>query len=128
MRRFSINTVMGLGGFFDVASTADIKKYDEDLGQVLGVWGMGPGFYINWPLLGPSNVRDTIGFIGDRFLYPVSYIFDPTGYTLALNGLDILNQTSLRLGDYEDLKEAAFDPYIAMRDAFYQNRLSRIND
>jgi phospholipid-binding lipoprotein MlaA len=128
MRRFSINTFMGLGGFFDVASRADIKKYDEDLGQVLGVWGMGPGFYINWPLLGPSNVRDTIGLIGDRFLYPISYIFDPTGWTLGLNALDILNLTSLRLGDYEDLKEAAFDPYIAMRDAYYQNRLSKIKE
>jgi phospholipid-binding lipoprotein MlaA len=128
MRRFSINTFMGLGGFFDVASRAGIKKYDEDLGQTLAVWGLGPGFYMNWPILGPSSVRGTIGFIGDRFLYPISYILDPTTVTFAINAFDIINKTSLRLGDYEDLKEAAFDPYIALRDAYYQNRLSKIKE
>ena len=128
MRRFTMNTIMGLGGFFDVASRADIKKYDEDFGQTLGKWGMGPGFYMTWPVLGPSSVRGSIGFVTDAFLYPLSYLFEPSTYTLAFNAFDYFNQTSLRLGDYEDLKKAAFDPYIALRDAYYQNRLAKIKE
>jgi phospholipid-binding lipoprotein MlaA len=127
IRRFVINTTAGAAGFIDVATNhSKIKKYDEDLGQTFGLWGLGPGFYINWPILGPSTFRDTFGFVGDAFLYPVSFIFEPSVYTLSINAFDIVNQTSLRIGDYEDLKKAAFDPYIALRDAYYQNRRSKI--
>lgn len=128
IRRFVINTTVGAAGFIDVATDLEIKKYDEDLGQTFGYWGIGPGFYINWPILGPSTLRDTFGFVGDAFLYPVSFLFDPSVYTLAINAYDIVNQTSLRLGDYEDLKAAAFDPYVALRDAYYQNRKSKIEE
>ena len=129
IRRFVVNTTVGVAGFIDVASNKmEIKKYEEDLGQTFGLWGLGPAFYINWPILGPSTLRDTVGFVGDAFLYPVSYIIDPSKYTLAINAFDIVNQTSLRIGDYEDLKKAAFDPYIALRDAYYQNRRSKIEE
>jgi phospholipid-binding lipoprotein MlaA len=127
IRRFVVNTTVGVAGFLDVATNKmEIKKYEEDLGQTFGLWGLGPAFYINWPILGPSTLRDTVGFVGDAFLYPVSFIIEPSGYTLAINAFDIVNQTSLRIGDYEDLKKAAFDPYIALRDAYYQNRRSKI--
>jgi phospholipid-binding lipoprotein MlaA len=127
IRRFVVNTTVGVAGFIDVATNKmEIKKYEEDLGQTFGLWGIGPGFYINWPILGPSTFRDTFGFVGDAFLYPVSFIIEPSVYTLAINAFDIVNQTSLRIGDYEDLKKAAFDPYIALRDAYYQNRRSKI--
>ena len=125
--RFFINSTVGMAGFLDVATNKlEIKKNDVDLGLTFGTWGMGPSFYINWPILGPSSVRDTVGFVGDAFLYPISYIFDPTTYTFALNAFNLVNQTSLRIGDYEDLKKAAFDPYIALRDAWYQNRQSKL--
>jgi len=129
IRRFVVNTTVGVAGFLDVATNKmEIKKYEEDLGQTFGLWGLGPAFYINWPILGPSTLRDTVGFVGDAFLYPVSFIIEPSGYTLAINAFDIVNQTSLRIGDYEDLKKAAFDPYIALRDAYYQNRRSKIEE
>ncbi len=129
IRRFVVNTTVGVAGFLDVAThKMEIKKYEEDLGQTFGLWGLGPAFYINWPILGPSTLRDTVGFVGDAFLYPVSFIIEPSGYTLAINAFDIVNQTSLRIGDYEDLKKAAFDPYIALSDASYQNRRSKIEE
>ena len=125
--RFFINSTIGMGGFLDVASNKlEIEKNEVDLGLTFGVWGLGPSIYINWPILGPSTLRDTAGFVGDAFLYPISYIIDPTKYTFALNAFDLLNQTSLRIGDYEDLKRAAFDPYVALRDAYYQNRKSKL--
>jgi len=129
MGRFFTNTFIGAAGFIDVATlTGNFGKYDEDLGQSFGSHGVGPGFYINWPILGPSSLRDTVGAVGDAFLDPISILIDPSGYTIAANALDLVNNTSLRLGDYEDLKRAALDPYISVRDAYYQNRKSKIRE
>jgi phospholipid-binding lipoprotein MlaA len=119
---------MGLGGFIDVASQEGIKKYDEDLGQTFGVWGAGPGFYICWPFLGPSSLRDTIGSVGDGFLDPVNYAFDEAIETLSVRAYYVINRTSLMLGDYESLKEAALDPYVSLKDAYYQNRKAKIKE
>jgi phospholipid-binding lipoprotein MlaA len=129
MGRFVTNTVAGAGGFIDVATlTGNFGKYDEDLGQTFGSYGSGPGFYINWPIFGPSSLRDTVGRVGDAFLDPISILVDPSEVILAVNALDLVNGTSLRLGDYEDLKRAALDPYISVRDAYYQNRKSKIEE
>lgn len=126
--RFVINSTIGMGGLLDVATNkCEIKRNEEDLGQTFGFYGMGSSFYIHWPILGPSSVRDTLGRVGDYFLDPLHYM-DPTKYRLALNAFDGVNETSLTIGDYESLKKAALDPYIALRDAFYQNRRSKIEE
>lgn len=125
--RFVSNSVVGLGGFLDVIpEDCDIKRQDEDLGQTFGSWGMGPGFYIHWPFLGPSSVRDTFGRAGDGFLDPLNYVFPHTEYDVAAKAFDRVNDTSLRIGDYESLKDAALDPYVALREAYFQNRRSKI--
>jgi phospholipid-binding lipoprotein MlaA len=59
--RFALNTTVGIGGLFDVATKAGMPYYKEDFGQTLGVWGFGPGAYLVLPLFGPSSVRDAIG-------------------------------------------------------------------
>jgi phospholipid-binding lipoprotein MlaA len=122
LARFGINTTIGLVGFFDVAKTRfDLKPQERDLGQTLGVYGMGGLMYIVWPFFGPSTVRDTIGMAGDSFLNPVSYI-DPFEAALGVTAYGILNKTSLELGTYEDIKAASVEPYIGARDAFIQYR------
>jgi phospholipid-binding lipoprotein MlaA len=63
--RFLINSTIGVFGFFDVASHIGLMKHNEDLGQTLGYWGVGSGPYVMLPFLGPSNVRDTLGLVGD---------------------------------------------------------------
>jgi phospholipid-binding lipoprotein MlaA len=63
--RFLINSTIGVFGFFDVASHVGLMKHNEDLGQTLGYWGVGSGPYLMLPFLGPSNVRDTFGLVGD---------------------------------------------------------------
>lgn len=125
--RFTINTIWGIGGFLDPSSGGELKlqKQDTDLGQTLGVWGVGQGFYIVWPVLGPSSPRDTVSIAGDYFLYPVSYI-TPWYDWLAVRTYEEVNATSLRIGDYEALKDAAIDPYIAFRDAYAQYRFKKI--
>ena len=122
LARFGINTTIGLVGFFDVAkSRFDLEAHNEDLGQTLGYYGMGGLMYIVWPFIGPSNVRDTIGFAGDSFLNPVNYI-EPFEAAFGVSAYEQLNRTSLELGTYEDMVESALEPYIAVRDAYIQYR------
>jgi phospholipid-binding lipoprotein MlaA len=68
--RICINTTVGLGGLIDVATINDeIRREDEDFGQTLGFYGLGPGPYLVLPILGPSNVRDTTGLVVDSVVY-----------------------------------------------------------
>lgn len=131
MTRFMLNTTVGVGGLWDPARNwFNLPASEEDFGQTLGKYGVGEVIYFCWPVLGPSTVRDTLGFGGDYFLNPVSYLGmngeADAGY--GLKAAETINSTSLRIGDYEDFKKASFDPYGAMRDAYFQRRRSRIED
>lgn len=129
LSRFLVNTVVGVAGFFDMATQRfNLKRQEEDLGQTLGSYGVGPGIYINWPILGPSSVRDTVGLVGDTFLDPLNYIVPRTKYRISVKTYNGINKTSLTIGDYEDLKRAALDPYVATRDAYFQYRQNRIKE
>ena len=128
--RFMLNTTAGIGGLFDPASHPDINiaKQDEDFGQTLGVYGVGQGIFINWPILGPSSPRDTLGLVGDYFLHPFFYYDGPWLIPWELRVYEKVNDTSLRIGDYEALKGAAIDPYVAIRDAYVQYRLKKVRE
>ena len=65
--RLVINTTIGLVGMFDPARRMGLERASEDLGQTLGYWGLGPGPYLVLPILGPSNLRDATGLVGDVF-------------------------------------------------------------
>jgi phospholipid-binding lipoprotein MlaA len=126
--RFMVNSTFGLAGFLDVVpEDAKLKRYEEDLGQTLGAWGMGPGIYLNWPILGPSSLRDSFGMAGDAFLSPVNYLSE-TKYILGTRSFEGVNAASLRIGDYEAMIRASLDPYIALRNAYYQNRRAKIRE
>jgi phospholipid-binding lipoprotein MlaA len=125
--RFGVNSTVGVLGLFDIAQNhMDIKAQDEDFGQTLGKWGLGPGFYITWPILGPSSLRDSVGYAGDYFLDPVNYI-DPEIDRYAIKIGDQVNRTSFVIGDYEEIKKDAIDPYAAIRDIYHQYRKSKID-
>jgi len=128
--RFIINSTLGVAGFGDPAKNEfGLNARDEDLGQTLGVYGAGEGIYICWPIFGPSNIRDTVGLVGDAFLNPLTYLgMADTEAGLSAQGGKMVNNTSLTIGDYEDFKEAAIDPYISLRDAYRQYRRKKIND
>jgi phospholipid-binding lipoprotein MlaA len=131
LTRFLVNSTVGVAGLWDPARNwLDMEASEEDFGQTLGKYGLGEGLYICWPVLGPSNVRDTLGTAGDYFLDPVSYLgFNgESEEAFALKSGEMINKTSLRLGDYEDFKDATFDPYSAMRDAYFHQRRSKIED
>jgi phospholipid-binding lipoprotein MlaA len=72
--RFLVNSTAGVGGFFDVAQHLDLKTPEEDTGQTLGFYGVGPGPYLVLPLLPPFTVRDFAGFLGDIALNPINWL------------------------------------------------------
>ncbi|MGD8762910.1 MAG: MlaA family lipoprotein, partial [Desulfobacteraceae bacterium] len=78
--------------------------------------------FLTLPFFGPSSVRDGMGKLGDTFLDPIWWAFDDIWVSLAIRTGETVNATSLRIGDYEALKEAALDPYVAIRNAYVQNR------
>jgi phospholipid-binding lipoprotein MlaA len=127
--RFAVNSTLGLFGFFDPSSRGlNLPMQDEDLGQTLGVARMGPGIFINMPILGPYSTRSLIGWVGDSFLDPVTWYVDPLLLRWGVKGYKKFNNVSLTLGDYEALKEAAIDPYIAIRNAYIQYRNALVKE
>jgi phospholipid-binding lipoprotein MlaA len=127
--RFMVNSTWGILGVADPAKDrlglelAD----DEDMGQALGVHGAGHGFYIVWPIWGPSSLRDSVGLVGDQFLNPLGYV-RPWGAYVGLYVFKVTNDTSLHIGDYETLKSAAIEPYTALRDAYIQYRAKQARE
>jgi len=126
-----VNSTLGIAGLADPAHNefGIRRNEEEDMGQTLGAYGMGHGFYICWPILGPSSLRDTVGKVGDSFLDPLAYLTAAEmGTGLAVQGGKNVNAVSLRIGDYEQLKEASFDPYVAVRNAYVQSRKAKAED
>jgi phospholipid-binding lipoprotein MlaA len=127
-RRFLINTTVGVLGFGDPAQDEyGLQPVKEDLGQTLAVYGLEDGFYIVWPLLGPSTLRDSAGKVGDLFLNPVFYV-EPTEAAISISAVKVTNEGTFHVGEYEAFKDAALDPYVAMREAYIQYRKKQIQE
>lgn len=125
--RFFINTGAGLGGFIDVASTEPALQNipPADLGQTFGKWGFGEGIYLYWPMLGPSNARDTVGTVGDWFMDPLSYV-TPWYVSLPVKTLRTVNELDGILDVYDDFTKSAIEPYTAIRDGYTQYRRAKV--
>ena len=126
--RFAINSTLGVFGFGDPAYVDfDIEPRRADFGQTLGKWKIGEGFYICLPFLGPSNVRDSVGFLGDVYMHPVPYFSESFAFDMAYLGVSRVNLISISPDVYEELKRISLDPYVAARQAYYDYRRSEIS-
>jgi phospholipid-binding lipoprotein MlaA len=128
--RFVINSTVGLLGFFKPADK--IKSLEappaKDTDLTFGKWGIGNGFYIVWPVFGPNTARSTFGLAGDFFLNPINpLLIDPNWVPTTIKAEEQLNHTSLHLGEYENVKENAVDPYVAVRNGYIRYRQNQLN-
>ena len=124
--RFVVNTTMGVGGLFDVAST---EHHTEDFGQTLAVWGVGEGPYLVLPLFGPSNPRDAFGVGVDSVGDPLSLWANNTerdAITYGRFGADAIDSYSRAMGDLETIEETSIDFYAAIRSLSRQHRRHQI--
>ena len=122
--RFFINSIFGLGGFFDVATEMGLEKHSEDFGQTLGKWGAKPGPYLMLPFLGPSTTRDAFTFVGDTALAPTLSLEENTA-RVGLISLDLINTYSAFTG-IADIESK--DQYAFLRDAYLERRKYEVND
>jgi phospholipid-binding lipoprotein MlaA len=127
--QFFLNTTVGFLGIADVGSHyPSIQTSPEDTGQTFAVWGAGEGFFITWPFLGPSTFRDSVGLVGDTLMDPLFWLIDDTYVSIGVRAGEVVNATSFRIGDYEAIKAASLDPYIAIRNGYIQNRNKLIQE
>jgi phospholipid-binding lipoprotein MlaA len=125
--RFLVNTTAGCLGFMDIAeSRCGWQAYNEDFGQTLGRYGVGYGCYLNLPVFGPSNPRDTVGLVADMFLDPLTYLLHDLPVRVAVKAGGEVNWTSLHVGEYEKSKETALDHYVFLRETYTQYRTEQI--
>ncbi len=122
MARFTVNSTLGVGGFFDVASEIDLARSDQDFGLTLARWGFASGPYIVLPLMGPATLRSTGGRVPDYWLWAPNYIENnPVSY--GLTALSLLDERA-RLLSLEDA--IVGDRYTFLRDTWLQNRRSKL--
>lgn len=126
LARFAFNTLTSLG-LDDPAAELGLARSNEDLGQTLGVWGVGAGPYLVLPILGPSSLRDGIGRIGDIGFDPSRRISDGREFA-ALTAVRLVEQRATLLPMERLIEGAALDRYSFIRNAYLQRRLNQVYD
>jgi phospholipid-binding lipoprotein MlaA len=125
--RFSINSVFGIAGIFDLATDMGLERQREDFGQTLGWWGVPAGPYLVIPLLGPSTVRDISAWSVNAYGNPLK-VFPEAGTRDRLAGLNLVDTRANLLRATETLEEAALDKYSFTRDFYLQVRDNEVYD
>ncbi len=129
--RFFINSIAGFGGLFDVASASGYPYHEEDFGQTLGSYGVGPGLYIVLPLFGPSNARDAVGLMVDSYLDPwnnYARIEDTEEFIYARGALKGLDLRARNIETLDEIKRDAIDYYARLRSLYTQRREEQIRN
>lgn len=128
LSRLVINTTIGVAGFYDPAKNWwDLRKQEEDLGQVLGHYGVGNGFYLVLPVLGSSTLRDGVALVPQYYTDPLYWTLHRDGQLVA-KGIDVVNAISLDKDTYESIVAEQLDPYLFIRDAYLQRRAAQVNE
>ena len=129
--RFLINTTVGVLGIFDVAKGWGYPDHDADFGMTMAEWGVGEGPYLYLPVLGPSDPRDFAGFGVDIAADPFTWV----GQGAAVTALGVskwavtaVDTRSRLLGDIDNIKKTALDPYATFRSLYRQHRKSQVED
>jgi phospholipid-binding lipoprotein MlaA len=128
VQRFAHNTLAL--GLVDLAAPT-IPFHDEDFGQTLAVWGLGEGPYLVLPLIGPSNPRDGIGLVVDRFIDPVYWVADHNNWDGFIYGRTAARAITARVDTLkitDDLERTSLDYYAAIRDIYRQRRADEIRN
>jgi phospholipid-binding lipoprotein MlaA len=131
VQRFMINTLVGGAGMVDVAGKTGITNQPEDFGQTLAKWGVGNGPYIVWPIMGPSTLRDSVGFVGDIAMDPLYWYAhnnDKPAIQWTRAGLTLVDSKDRYRNMMDDLRRNSGDLYTSLQSVYLQRRNALIND
>ena len=129
--RFVINTTLGFAGIADPATNMGFVRHEEDFGQTLGAYGVGPGPYLMLPIFGPSTLRDAGGRVVDHFLDPVSQYAHNTDrdyLTLVRSGMSAVDSRERAIETLDDIERSSIDFYATIRSLYLQRRAAEIRN
>ena len=135
---FVVNTSVGILGFLNPAEKMGLKPHKEDVGQTLGLYGIGPGCYFVLPVLGPTTVRDSFGMLADSFVDPFAHItirehelLGASGNALdyfAVKGTTALDFRADNDVNFESLEKNSLDMYSSLKSVYLQDRENKIKN
>ena len=135
---FLINSTIGIIGLANPAEKMGLNAQQEDVGQTLGVYGVGPGCYFVLPILGPTTVRDSFGMVADTFVDPFAHItwrekelLGASGNQidyLAVKGTTAVDFRADNELNFESLEENSIDLYASFKSLYLQKRENKINN
>lgn len=123
--RFALNTTWGIAGLFDPATQLELPNHQADFGLTLARWSVPTGPYFVIPVFGPSNVRDTVGLAGDIAMYTAAFL--PLYVTIPARAVETINLRAQFLEEIADSRRSSFDYYVFIRNAYLQNRQSKVD-
>ncbi len=128
MGRFLLNSTMGIGGCFDLASMNGAKRIPNDFGVTLGVWGVTTGPYMVLPLIGSTTLRDGTGKIPDVYFNQYGYgqLVHNVELRNSIYGFEIVERREALLTVSDMVDRTALDPYSFIRDAYLQRRKAQV--
>jgi phospholipid-binding lipoprotein MlaA len=128
--RAGINTTVGIGGLLDVATRWGYPRHSEDFGQTLAVYGVGEGFYLFIPLLGPGNPRDVFGYAVDFLLDPLFYVKWGNEFYVPYvrYGVDLLDVRERNIETLDEIERNSLDYYASVRSLYRQTRANEIRN
>jgi len=128
LARLLLNTTVGIGGMFDVATLIGIPYHSNDLGITFAVWGFAAGPYVIVPVLGPSNPRDLAGRVGDGFGDPANYFASAhmLWAVVARTATTGIDERSRNIESLADIERTALDNYATIRSLYRQRREAQI--
>ncbi len=128
VQRLAVNTTAGGAGVVDVAKKLGLPPHSADFGETLAVWGVKEGPFVELPLLGPSNARNSVGTVVDMAMNPLTYVGGPpaTYASVAAGGAGAVDVRAQHLKDLDDLERNSLDYYSELRSVYRQHREAEI--
>ena len=129
LKRFGVNTIFGFFGLIDAASKAQIPLHHADFGVVLAHWGVGGGFHFVLPVLGPSNLRDTLSIPVNWYASPITYAatYDSSAWinwlSVGITSFVMINEASLNTPTLDEIFYKTPNLYPFLRDAYEKRRM-----
>lgn len=129
LKRFGVNTIFGFFGLIDAASKGGIPLHHADFGLVLAHWGVGGGFHFVLPVLGPSNLRDTLSIPVNWYASPITYVatYDSSAWinwlSVGITSFGIINSVSFETKTLDAIYNNTPNLYPFLRDAYEKRRM-----
>lgn len=127
--RFVINSTFGVAGLLDPAAYLGVPGHSADFDQTLALYGVPSGAFLMLPVFGPTTVRGGFGTVVDISFRPTTYFLagtDQIVFAIIHGGSSGLATREASMDAINDLQESSIDYYAALRNAYYQKRMSDI--